>query len=130
MAKGKDKDDAPNPNNVPNRDIMQRMNFLYQAAIHLTEIASLPPAPKPSRHSNSHQSAVADEGLASVSNENDNASGDGDDTDGPPGDQGHAAHATNIRPNKSSKAVVELPSLVQVYGESMRDIGLKTNVRM
>lgn len=31
MAK-KSKDDVPNPNSVMNRDILQRLNFLYQAS--------------------------------------------------------------------------------------------------
>ncbi|OCB86941.1 Rpr2-domain-containing protein [Sanghuangporus baumii] len=34
MAK-KNKDDTPNPNSIPNRDIMQRLNFLYQASSYL-----------------------------------------------------------------------------------------------
>ena len=32
MAKKKSQDDVPNPNSVQNRDIMQRLNFLYQAS--------------------------------------------------------------------------------------------------
>ncbi|KAL5485179.1 hypothetical protein ACEPAI_7821 [Sanghuangporus weigelae] len=34
MAK-KNKDDTPNPNSIPNRDIVQRLNFLYQASSYL-----------------------------------------------------------------------------------------------
>jgi ribonuclease P protein subunit RPR2 len=37
MAK-KGKDDAPNPNSVANRDIIQRLNFLYQASVYLNTI--------------------------------------------------------------------------------------------
>ncbi|CAL1706383.1 unnamed protein product [Somion occarium] len=37
MAK-KQKDDVPNPNNVTNREILQRMNFLYQAGALLNHI--------------------------------------------------------------------------------------------
>ncbi|KAI0796372.1 RNAse P Rpr2/Rpp21/SNM1 subunit domain-containing protein [Irpex lacteus] len=33
MAKKKSQDDVPNPNSVQNRDIMQRLNFLYQASV-------------------------------------------------------------------------------------------------
>ena len=43
MAK-KSKDDAPNPNSVSNRDILQRLNFLYQASA-LLGTASTPPGP-------------------------------------------------------------------------------------
>ena len=39
MAK-KNKDDAPNPNSVSNRDILQRMNFLYQASAYLKTVAT------------------------------------------------------------------------------------------
>ncbi|KAK0438336.1 RNAse P Rpr2/Rpp21/SNM1 subunit domain-containing protein [Desarmillaria tabescens] len=38
MAK-KSKDEAPNPNNVPNRDIIQRLNFLYQASVYLNGVS-------------------------------------------------------------------------------------------
>lgn len=37
MAK-KGKDEAPNPNGVTNRDIIQRLNFLYQASVYLSAI--------------------------------------------------------------------------------------------
>lgn len=37
MAK-KRKDDVPNPNNVTNREVLQRMNFLYQASALLNHI--------------------------------------------------------------------------------------------
>jgi ribonuclease P protein subunit RPR2 len=45
----KSKDDAPNPNVVANRDILQRLNFLYQASQYLgtlsyTPIASTAPS--------------------------------------------------------------------------------------
>ena len=33
MAKKKTQDDVPNPNSIQNRDIMQRLNFLYQASV-------------------------------------------------------------------------------------------------
>ncbi|KAF9467423.1 RNAse P Rpr2/Rpp21/SNM1 subunit domain-containing protein [Collybia nuda] len=37
MAK-RGKDEAPNPNRVTNRDIIQRLNFLYQASVYLSSI--------------------------------------------------------------------------------------------
>lgn len=43
MAK-KGKDEVPNPNSVANRDIIQRLNFLYQASVYLHTI----PGPAPS----------------------------------------------------------------------------------
>lgn len=39
MGKKQQKTAPPNPHNVPNRDIMQRLNFLYQAS---TWLSSLP----------------------------------------------------------------------------------------
>lgn len=44
MAKTK-KDDVPNPNSVVNRDILQRMSFLYQASSYLNSI-SVPVEPE------------------------------------------------------------------------------------
>lgn len=45
MAK-KSKDEAPNPHNVSNRDIIQRLNFLYQAGVYMNTIS-----PPTSEHS-------------------------------------------------------------------------------
>ena len=39
MAK-KTKDDVPNVNSVTNRDIMQRMNFLYQASLYMNSLST------------------------------------------------------------------------------------------
>lgn len=45
MAK-KQKDDIPNPNSVANRDILQRLSYLYQAS-QLLGTSSVPPPPVP-----------------------------------------------------------------------------------
>ena|ERR1700722_4823171 len=37
----KSKDKGPNPNNVANKDIIQRLNFLYQASVFLSGIPDL-----------------------------------------------------------------------------------------
>ena len=47
MAKGKNRkqqrnDLEPSPHAVPNRDLMLRMNFLYQVAAHLTRLPEEP----------------------------------------------------------------------------------------
>lgn len=39
MAK-KPRDEVPNPNSVSNRDIIQRLNFLYQASIYLNGVGA------------------------------------------------------------------------------------------
>jgi ribonuclease P protein subunit RPR2 len=44
MAK-KGKDEVPNPHSVSNRDIIQRLNFLYQAGVYLNTISSGSGAP-------------------------------------------------------------------------------------
>ena len=43
MAK-KGKDDVPNPNSVANRDILQRLNFLYQASQVLSNMGAAEPS--------------------------------------------------------------------------------------
>ncbi|KAJ7282960.1 RNAse P Rpr2/Rpp21/SNM1 subunit domain-containing protein [Mycena rebaudengoi] len=43
MAK-KNKDEAPNANSIVNRDIMQRLNFMYQASVYLSGVLPAPPA--------------------------------------------------------------------------------------
>jgi ribonuclease P protein subunit RPR2 len=43
MAK-KDKDPTPNPASIPNKDIIQRLNFLYQASVYLSNLSrDVPP---------------------------------------------------------------------------------------
>ena len=51
MAK-KGKDDVPNPNSVSNRDIIQRLNFLYQAGVYMDTISSSSSASHPTSSSN------------------------------------------------------------------------------
>ncbi|KAF8125018.1 RNAse P Rpr2/Rpp21/SNM1 subunit domain-containing protein [Mycena galopus ATCC 62051] len=48
MAK-KNKDDAqaPNATNIVNRDIMQRLNFMYQASVYLSGVLPVPPQKTP-----------------------------------------------------------------------------------
>ncbi|KAK0503705.1 RNAse P Rpr2/Rpp21/SNM1 subunit domain-containing protein, partial [Armillaria luteobubalina] len=43
MAK-KPKDETPNANSVPNKDIIQRLNFLYQASVYLNSVTSQSPS--------------------------------------------------------------------------------------
>jgi ribonuclease P protein subunit RPR2 len=35
----KQKDDVPNPNSVANRDVIQRLNFLYQASVFMRSLS-------------------------------------------------------------------------------------------
>jgi len=40
MTKKQHNTAPPNPHSIPNRDIMQRLNFLYQASTYLTSLAT------------------------------------------------------------------------------------------
>ena len=40
MAKKQHSTAPPNPHNIPNRDIMQRLNFLYQASAYLSSLST------------------------------------------------------------------------------------------
>jgi ribonuclease P protein subunit RPR2 len=51
----KPKNDVPNPNSVANRDIFQRLNFIYQASVLLNGI------PDPSERSNSQAQSSGDD---------------------------------------------------------------------
>jgi len=42
--KEKDADQVPNPNSVSNRDILQRLNFLYQASVYLNSVSPRQPS--------------------------------------------------------------------------------------
>lgn len=54
MAK-KSKDFIPTVNNVSNRDIIQRLNFLYQASAYLTNISPVSPPPRTIQASDSRK---------------------------------------------------------------------------
>ncbi|KAJ7495909.1 RNAse P Rpr2/Rpp21/SNM1 subunit domain-containing protein [Mycena galericulata] len=40
----KNKDEAPNASNIVNKDIMQRLNFMYQASVYLSGVLPVAPA--------------------------------------------------------------------------------------
>ncbi len=55
MAK-KPKDETPNANSVPNKDIIQRLNFLYQAGVYLNGVTSQSPSSKKESY---HQRSIS-----------------------------------------------------------------------
>jgi hypothetical protein len=116
----KNKSEVPNPNNVVNRDILQRLNFLYQASVYLESI--------------SRQSV----GSANT------GTGTSGSTSGPPA--GSAAATKNADPPPTapqSKAqrrkgdreqrkgrVIRASDIGQGYVRAMRLIAQKTTVKM
>ena len=135
MAKGKAKDDTPNPNTVPNKDIIQRMNFLYQAAAYMAEVENLPPSAWPSGHSQQAGTSTVHNlvgGAAEEATENEGKSEEGNDAahEVPQARSQGIFFATDIEERKSHRQEATPFDLAAAYGRSIRDIGLKTNVRM
>ncbi|KAJ3855244.1 RNAse P Rpr2/Rpp21/SNM1 subunit domain-containing protein [Lentinula lateritia] len=53
----KPKNDIPNPSSISNRDVIQRLNFLYQASVYLNNIhSSAPSSSQPVNHPTSKKS--------------------------------------------------------------------------
>lgn len=47
MGKKNTREDVPNPNSIVNRDVIQRLNFLYQSSVYLSSLPA--PSPDPGR---------------------------------------------------------------------------------
>jgi len=105
----KDKDETPNPTSVTNRDILQRLNFLYQASALLNGLS--PPG------------SIPDDDDPSMSSRTENDKRTGTEEGDPPS-----------RPTKSQRKrrrrVVGFEELSRSYVEMMKSVGRKTNVRM
>lgn len=108
MAK-KNKETVPNPSSVPNRDIIQRLNFLYQASTYLHELAQQN-RPVPELTEGFNEDAVQKEDIrmreSAVVGEKET-----------PG-------------RKRNKGRVNTGDLARSYVKSMKIIGQKTIVRM
>ena len=60
MAK-KDKDPTPNPASIQNREIIQRLNFIYQASVYLTNLSQdVPSTDANPTGSDAHQTRTGD----------------------------------------------------------------------
>lgn len=99
--KQKVKDDVPNPNGVSNRDIIQRLNFLYQASVYLNSVSG----PGPS----------ASGGFSVIS----------DDVS-----SSQVTKAEKRTRKRRRKNVVSTADLSRSYIKSMRAVGQKTTVKM
>ena len=108
--KGKNKDQIPNPTSVTNRDILQRLNFLYQASVLLNGLA--PP-------NFIHRDANDPSRSPTIPNDK---------------DTGAEQQDSPARPNKSQRKkrrrVVSVAELSRSYVETMKSVGRKTNVKM
>ncbi|KAF8637430.1 hypothetical protein AX17_002816 [Amanita inopinata Kibby_2008] len=104
MAK-KDKDQAPNPANVPNREIIQRLNFLYQASVYLTGL------------SRSRERASSPPSCPSISEEV------GGEAEG----RGVRKKVTKV---KKAKTVKTAHDLARAYTLTMTSVGKKATVKM
>ena len=68
MAK-KDKDPTPNPASIPNKDIIQRLNFLYQASVYLSNLSrDVPPTDVPHPGSSAISAREEDQAHSKTSN--------------------------------------------------------------
>ncbi|KAI5123981.1 hypothetical protein M0805_006393 [Coniferiporia weirii] len=120
MAK-KNKDDIPNPNSIPNRDIIQRLNFLYQASTYLNGLAeahtqTVPPdvSARPTKgNGNGKQQEGCDEVQEGEARAGDDA----------------VKNAENSR-KRPARRKATARDLSRSYVKSMKIIGQKTNVKM
>ena|ERR1700691_3774742 len=98
--KGKDQDQVPNPNSVSNRDIIQRLNFLYQASVYLNSVGG------PSTST----SAAASNDV--------------------PKTEGMQAKEEKYKKRRRRRGVVSATDLSRSYIKSMKAVGQKTTVKM
>jgi ribonuclease P protein subunit RPR2 len=104
MGKNKDKDEMPNPTSVTNRDILQRLNFLYQASVLLNGLA--PPRTIP----DDDDPTPNDRGTGAQ--------------------EGDPPSRPKKSPPKKRRRVVGFEELSRSYVETMKSVGQKTNVKM
>jgi ribonuclease P protein subunit RPR2 len=114
----KNREEAPNPNGVVNRDILQRLNFLYQASAYLESI--------------SHQSDVqtkprVDSSMDTMRETPADASGSVIPSL-PPAELPKAQSARRERQRKMR--VIQAADIGKGYVRAMRLIGQKTTVKM
>ncbi|KAL5507258.1 hypothetical protein ACEPAH_6714 [Sanghuangporus vaninii] len=109
MAK-KNKDDTPNPNSISNRDIMQRLNFLYQASSYLNGLGFV------------HGGISGPSNVAIHSKT--------EDAEDRNGKERPSSAKTNVTRKRAGKRKATAHDLARSYVKSMKIIGQKTNVKM
>ena len=118
----KNKDEAPNPNGVVNRDILQRLNFLYQASTYLESI---------SHQSDTRPKARSDSSIEATEQVPADASGSAASTfptAGLPNTQ--LARKERHRERQHKRRVIQAADIGRGYIRAMRLIGQKTTVKM
>ncbi|KAF9073627.1 RNAse P Rpr2/Rpp21/SNM1 subunit domain-containing protein [Rhodocollybia butyracea] len=105
MAK-KTKNDVPNPNSVSNRDVIQRLNFLYQASVYLNNV-----------HSASASSTLP-------------SSAPSTSTSHPTSDLSGSSNGKSKNKKPRKKKTMMLNDLSRSYIETMKTVGTKTTVQL
>ena len=115
----KNRNQAPNPNGVVNRDILQRLNFLYQASAYLNSISCQSDVVRPK--------ACVDPSIDTTQK----AQTDAPDlaTSSPPTAEPPEAQSTR-RERRRKRRVIRAADIGQGYVRAMRLIGQKTTVKM
>ena len=112
----KNKDEAPNPNAVVNRDILQRLNFLYQASAYLDSISRQSDArPRASVESPMDTTQEADASISVTSSF--------------PAAELPKTQSTR-KERRRERRVIRAADIGQGYVRAMRLIGQKTTVKM
>jgi ribonuclease P protein subunit RPR2 len=114
----KNKDETPNPNGVVNRDILQRLNFLYQASAYLESI---------SRKSDAQTKPRVDSPMDTMQEAPADASGSA--TPSLPSTERPKAQSAR-RERQRKRRVIQAADIGQGYVRAMRLIGQKTTVKM
>ncbi|KAI9442262.1 Rpr2-domain-containing protein [Lactarius indigo] len=109
----KNKDEVPNPNGVVNRDILQRLNFLYQASAYLESMSS--------------KSDVRPE-VCSSTDVMEDVSADVSGSARPTA--GLTKAQLGRRERRRKRRVIQAADIGQGYVRAMRLIGQKTTVKM
>lgn len=117
----KSKVDGPNPSNVPNRDIIQRLNFLYQASTYLNVLHA--------QYNPQHVSQPAKQEISELETKESSSDPSEKVEPGSPHDGGGSIKNQGMceRPGKR-KATTQ--DIARSYLKSMKVIGQKTNVKM
>jgi ribonuclease P protein subunit RPR2 len=104
----KDKEPTPNPASIPNKDIIQRLNFLYQASVYLTNLSyDVPPTDAP--HSGT-TSSVLSAGIEEPAQSK--------------------TKTKNLRSKQSRRRLRTTDELARAYIDTMTMIGKRATVKM